>query len=269
MSLNFYPTRTLCTTGWVFWVGERGIDIEMKSNIPAQEAQCDHHVNFLQGIFTSNPQFVALPGSSVTDIPIPDDMQRKPPGAPKSGYAVLVPFLQQQGRAVDRVLGDGNCLFRSLSLQLTGTQDHHLELRRVIADFEKSNRVFEQLHNTINKTPFPSHLQNIRKTCVWGTNVEIIATSSLFQVDVYVATESYHPGRPMWLKYVPRTAPTLQDAKLTSILDPHLGTSLQRGWIELVHVCQSHFDAIQPLPGAMLMRPSLSLTTTSSMDLID
>ena len=119
---------------------------------------------YLRGIFSPNPQFIALPESSVTDIPIPDDLQRKPPQAPKSGYAILVPFLQQQERAVDRVLGDGNCLFRSLSLQLTGTQDHHLELRRVIAEFEKSSPVFEQLHNTVNRTPFSSHLQNIRKT---------------------------------------------------------------------------------------------------------
>ena len=148
-------------------------------------------------------------------------MQRKPP-------AVLIPFLQQQERVVDRVLGDGDCLFRS-SLQLTGTQDHHLELRRVIAEFEKNNGILEQLHNTINKTPFSSHLQNIRKTCIWGTNVEIMATSSLFQLDVYVATESYHPGRPMWLKYIPRTASTPRDAKLTSNLDPHLQATLQRG----------------------------------------
>ena len=145
---------------------------------------------YLQGIFSPNPQFIALPESSVTDIPIPDDLQRKPPQAPKSGYAVLVPFLQQQERAVDRVLGDSlpysNCLLGSLSLQLTG---HHLELRSVIAEFEKSSTVFEQLHNTVNRSPFSSHLQNIRKTCVWGTNVEFIATVSS---RYYVATESYN-----------------------------------------------------------------------------
>ena len=95
-----------------------------------------------------------------------------------------------------------------------------------------------------------------------------MATSTLFQIDVYVATESYHPGCPMWLKYIPRTATTTRDAKLTSNLDPHLRATLQRGWIEIVHVCQSHFDAIKPLPGTSLVRPSLSLTTvSSSMDL--
>ena len=57
-----------------------------------------------RAFFSPNPQFIALPGSSVTDIPIPDDMQQKSLGAPKSGYAVIVPFLQQEGRAVDRVL---------------------------------------------------------------------------------------------------------------------------------------------------------------------
>ena len=144
-------------------------------------------IHFLQGIFKTNPWLISLPGSSVTDIPVPDDMQKKPTGAPKSGYAVLLPFLQKQGRTVERALGDGNCLFRSLSLQLTGTQDHHIKLRKAIAKFEQTEGVFEKLHKTINRTPFLSHLQKIKKTCVWGTNVEVMATASLFQIDVYVA----------------------------------------------------------------------------------
>ena len=75
-------------------------------------------------------------------------MQKKPTAASKSGYAVLLPFLQKQGRTVERALGDGNCLFRSLSLQLTGTQDHHIKLRKVIAKFEQTEGVFEKLHKT-------------------------------------------------------------------------------------------------------------------------
>ena len=46
-------------------------------------------LNYLQGIFPPNPQFIALPESSVTDISIPDDLQQKSPQAPKSGHAVL------------------------------------------------------------------------------------------------------------------------------------------------------------------------------------
>ena len=75
---------------------------------------------------------------------------KKPTAASKSGYAVLLPFLQKQGRTVERALDDsGNCLFRSLSLQLTGTQDHHIKLRKVIAKFEQTEGVFEiKLHKT-------------------------------------------------------------------------------------------------------------------------
>ena len=61
----------------------------------------------------------------------------------------------------------------------------------------------------------------------------------------------------MWLKYMPRTAPS-EKAKLASNLEPHLNSSLLRdGWIEVAHVCKSHFDAIKSQPGAMLTRPAL------------
>ena len=35
----------------------------------------------------------------------------------------LVTFLQQSGRKIQPVKGDGNCLFRSFSLHLLGNQD--------------------------------------------------------------------------------------------------------------------------------------------------
>ena len=66
----------------------------------------------------------------------------------------MLPIFQQQGRTVERVIGDGNCLFGSLSLQLTGNQD--LELRKTITKFQQSNiEVFQKLNSTINRTPFP------------------------------------------------------------------------------------------------------------------
>ncbi len=128
----------------------------------------------------------------------------------RSGYEVLTPFLHNQGREIDRMLGDGNCLFRALSSQHTGTQEHHLELRKAIANFERKNeKIFRPLHSGINRTLFPDHLQNIKKSCVWGTSIEILAFSSLFQVDVFVTSDSYHPGQATWIKYSPWISPTL------------------------------------------------------------
>ncbi len=196
----------------------------------------------------------------MADIPVPSDMCPKPlSSAPRSGYAVLTPFLQNQDRVV---LGDGNCLFRALSSQITGTQQHHLELRKAIARFEQKNEsVFRPLHTTINSTPFSDHLQKMKRSCVWGTLVEILAFSSLFHIDVYVASDTYHPGKPSWVKYSPRTPPTSLTVELAgSTLSSHL--DIQKEWIEILHVSQSHFDAVKPLTGKSLKRPMLKETLT-------
>ena len=183
---------------------------------------CATQLTFVKGMFKPNPWLVSPPGSQIADIPIPDE----------TGYAALSPFLHQQGRSIERVLGDGNCLFRSLSHQLTGTQDHHLILRKTITKFEQSYYgMFQQLHNTINRTPFSSHIKNMKKTCIWGTTVEIIATATLFQVDIYIATDSYSQ-EPTWLKYTPRsTAGAPQNAMIASSLRPFLNHAA--GWLEI------------------------------------
>ena len=151
-----------------------------------------------------------LPGSSVTDIPVPDDMILKKSHSPQLGYSILTPFLKNQGRTIDRVLGDGNCLFRALSLQLTGLQDHHMDLRRIIAQCESKIKSFQGIHASINRTNYADHLKNIKKTCTWGTNLEIIVTATLFGLDVYVASDSYNTGKPTWLKYPPNMMATTE-----------------------------------------------------------
>lgn len=171
------------------------------------------------------------------------------PGS-QSGYSVLKPFLQQQGREPEKVLGDENCLFRALSLQLTGSQDYQLQLRKAIATFESSEKLaFRGLHGTINRTEFDDHLRNIRKTAVWGTNLEIIAAATLYALDVYVATDSYKPGTAVWLKYTPY-------ARIKTLPQIPTGIPVLPGrsgqWIEIVHVNSNHFDAVG---GERLCRP--------------
>ena len=76
-----------------------------------------------------------LPGSNIADIPVPSDLLPSHYSQSSSGYTVLKPFLQEQGRVPDKVLGDGNCLYRALFVQLCGTQDYQLQLRKAIVDF--------------------------------------------------------------------------------------------------------------------------------------
>ena len=48
-------------------------------------------------------------------------------------------FLSKYGRKVQQVVGDGNCLFRCLSLILFGVQDRHFDVRTSLVNFINNN----------------------------------------------------------------------------------------------------------------------------------
>ena len=211
-----------------------------------------------------------LPGSSVNDIPIPEDMIPKKSKSPQLGYSVLTPFLNMQGRTIDRVLGDGNCLFRALSLQFTSVQDHHVHLRGIIAQCESKIKSFQGIHTAINRTEFAEHLKKIAKTCTWGTNLEIIVTATLFELDVYVASDSYRIGKPTWLKYSPNTLATaeLHNSSVRDLQSKFpILSHKQNLWLEIAHVSRCHFDAIKPTAIGDLCRPVLE--TSNSAEIIE
>ena len=130
---------------------------------------------------------------------IPDDIMDIKPSVNCSvtGYTILKPFLNSQGREIDRVLGDGNCLFRALSKEISGVEDYHLHLRKAISEFEADHiLLFKPLHEAVYQTDrgFNSHLKNIKKQYIWGTSTEIIAAATLLETDIYVASDTYKTG---------------------------------------------------------------------------
>ena len=194
---------------------------------------------------------------------VPDDMVQISTSAPGTGYTGLKPFLYKQQREVDRVLGDGNCLFRALSKAISGTEDHHSHLRHAISDFESDNwTVFKPIHEAIISTNFENHIKNIKKLYIWGTSTEIVAAATLFQVEVYVATDSYRPGIPTWLVYMPKPVSVLKSTPITYLnrYKFNLDDGLQ--WIELTHVSSIHFDTTKPIKGFKLKRPQLEGTAS-------
>ncbi|KAI6654480.1 ATP-dependent DNA helicase PIF1 [Oopsacas minuta] len=80
----------------------------------------------------------------------------------------------------ERIVGDGNCLFRCISKILTGDQTSHLEIRSNIAHFIASERVtrigwyFKQKLTNPCKYFMNEHLVSQEGT--WGSDVEIKAT---------------------------------------------------------------------------------------------
>ena len=212
------------------------------------------------------PSFLKPPGLNVPDIIVPDDMNTIKSTLPSStGYSVLKPFLTKQQRELDRVLGDGNCLFRAFSKAICGVEDYHLHLRKAIAEFEADNHnLFKSTHEAVNQTKFSTHVQNIKKLYTWGTSTEIIAAATLFQVEVYVATDSYRPGVPMWLQYRPKPISLLANTTNLPYLSKHnINPQCDFHWIELTHVSSVHFDTTKPLKGCTLSKPMLEGVTSN------
>ena len=134
----------------------------------------NHYCIFVQRMCSAFPCFLKPPGLNVPVIIVPDDMiANKPISLSCTGYSVLKPFLTKQGREVDRVLGDGNCLFKAFSKAICGAEDYHLHLLKAIAEFETDNHsLFKSIHETVNRTKFHTHVQNISKLYTWGTSIQ-------------------------------------------------------------------------------------------------
>ena len=172
-----------------------------------------------------------------------------------NGHELIRQFLTENERAIDKVLPDGNCLFRALAKQLCGDPEKHIELRKMLINFEvKNSEVFAKLCTSINSTSLVEHVETRRKVFTWGTTVEILATASLFQVNIFEVTESLVPGKVKWTKYSP-----ISCEKLIGLEDASdFGCS--KSWLEIVFIGGRHFDSIKPLSkNGKLTRPQLDL----------
>ena len=70
---------------------------------------------------------------------------------------------------------------------------------------------------------------------------------TLFQVEVYVATDSYRSGVPTWLVYTPKPVSLLKKAPTTYLNRHNFSREHQLYWIELTHVSSIHFNTTKPM----------------------
>ena len=90
--------------------------------------------------------------------------------------------------AVD-IVGDGNCLFRSISDQIYGSQGSHAEIRQEICNhIEKRKEIYADFMTDSN------HVQIMRKDGIYGGNLELVAASRLYKRNIHV----YQAGIGFW-----------------------------------------------------------------------
>ena len=114
--------------------------------------------------------------------------------------AQVLPILHSQGRTVDAMLPDGNCLFRALSKALFAVQSGHSKIRNLLVSFiETNNRVFGGLCNG----SIEIHCGRMRKASTFGTQAELQAAASLFRFYIYVFDKPSEDRGWGWMRYKP------------------------------------------------------------------
>ena len=122
---------------------------------------------------------------------LPTSRVRKATVNARASEENLAKFLSKSGRWVRHTLPDGNCLFRTLSVNLYNHKEEHLSIRKILVQFEELNK--EQFANYLTASDainINDHICSTTKPFVWGTQVELLAASSFFQAPVYYCQAS-------------------------------------------------------------------------------
>ena len=101
---------------------------------------------------------------------------------------------------VNTIVGDGNCLYRAISLEICGTQNNHEQIRALIVDFMLENhRKFE---GYVGEDVGQYVVRNNVKLTTWGSDAEIYAAPKLLQTPIVVYTAVSETTR-QWIPHMP------------------------------------------------------------------
>ena len=159
------------------------------------------------------------------------------------------------------MLPDGNCLFRAFSKALFAVQSGHFTLRKLLVNFIESN---ERLFRGLCNDTLQSHCARMRKATTFGTQAELQAAASLFQVFVYVFYKHSEERGWEWMWYKPYSKEKLNYSAISIPKAP------DNFHIEILYnEAGSHFDLIVPMnPHSILPPPQLpEAHTTFTIDL--
>ena len=193
-------------------------------NVPCVQAKMDGTDSELAitGVYTDNSHFKYNPVDVEWQLRVCRLLglgfcgpNRITPGSPNAPLANPVGF--------KNIRGDGNCMFRSLSFIITGSEDQHMHVRRAIICHMRDigNVLWESQISSLlnnlrsigevsvgnNQSPHADHMAGINQYIAatrmdhdktWGSEVEIMVLAHLLDTAVY----SYDTARG-WNRYTP------------------------------------------------------------------
>ena len=103
-------------------------------------------------------------------------------------------------KQVDHIVGDGNCLYRAISLEVCDTQNEHEAVRELIVDtIIRNEKSFSKYVGGDLGNYLSQHTLRPRS---WGSDVEIFAAATLLQTTIVVFTQ-ISPDCRKWLSHPP------------------------------------------------------------------
>jgi len=131
--------------------------------------------------------------------------------------------------AVCKVAGDGNCLFRPISLKLTNSENSHRQLRDTITRHMFQAPVLQAMSNMFaDINSYIDHVEQMTQDGTWGTENKIIAAAHLFSCSIVcLATyNEYH----------------LQHFPPHFLLNPQCNSLCHHQTLYLINSTESHYD---------------------------
>ena len=169
-----------------------------------------------------------------------------PPTSPE--YTPCIEALKASGRRINTTTPDGNCLFRSLSKGLLGTEKYHYRIRTTLFGF-----IY------VNSNIFLPHIEQkykctveIREYClsmdtsgVWGTEIELLAAATLLQAPVYTYTQMGVSKSYQWSKFPPLSPPSRVVCDYAACIQKLVHMPKPPDYhLELFHFGGCHYDLI-------------------------
>ena len=168
--------------------------------------------------------------------------------------------LKKIKRRVDVIASDGNCFFRAVSKEILGSQSHHLAIRHHVTQLVLKNiKTFQpylitgpgRLSGDLN-----FHCKAMSLSGTWATNLEILATSTLFGISIYLYTNDNSRGEWQWLVH----RPLQKSSILFHQSELPIPLPYSHFHLELLYIPRKHFERIAPLneSGIFMDFPPLS-----------
>jgi len=98
-----------------------------------------------------------------------------------------------------QTIGDGNCLFRALSLAITQNQDNHQIIRSYVVNHMLDEAISVDMANLFaahnnQQQSFQNHREAMQKLGTWGTEQEIVSAAHLFNCSILCCSQYNSTG---------------------------------------------------------------------------